>query len=121
MLCKLLLYNKVNKLHVYIYPHIPSLPFLYPGKDQFSRTCEQYWLINKQSIYGTRGLSKHCPPPFFWAFEIQSLFIEYPEAFLLYKAITKSGWALMEVDISYFQLQTNSHKLISQIYEGMAT
>ena len=30
MLCQLLLYNKVNQLYVYIYPHIPSLLHLPP-------------------------------------------------------------------------------------------
>ena len=30
MLCQLLLYNKVNQLYVYIYPHIPSLLSLPP-------------------------------------------------------------------------------------------
>ena len=31
MLCQLLLYNKVNQLYVYIYPHIPSLLCLPPN------------------------------------------------------------------------------------------
>ena len=30
MLCQFLLYNKVNQLYVYIYPHIPSLLHLLP-------------------------------------------------------------------------------------------
>ena len=30
MLCQFLLYNKVNQLHLYIYPHIPSLLCLPP-------------------------------------------------------------------------------------------
>ena len=30
MLCQFLLYNKVNQLYVYIYPHIPSLLYLPP-------------------------------------------------------------------------------------------
>ena len=30
MLCQFLLYNKVNRLYVYIYPHIPSLLHLPP-------------------------------------------------------------------------------------------
>ena len=30
MLCQLLLYNKLNQLYVYIYPHIPSLLNLLP-------------------------------------------------------------------------------------------
>ena len=31
MLCQFLLYNKVNQLYVYIYPHIPSLLHLPPN------------------------------------------------------------------------------------------
>ena len=41
MLCYFLLYNKVNQLYVYIYPHIPSLllfiffnPVLFTAKDK---------------------------------------------------------------------------------------
>ena len=30
LLCQLLLYNKVNQLYVYIYPHVPSLLHLLP-------------------------------------------------------------------------------------------
>ena len=30
MVCKFLLYNKVNQLYIYIYPHMPSLLYLPP-------------------------------------------------------------------------------------------
>ena len=30
MVCQFLLYNKVNQLYVYVYPHIPSLLRLLP-------------------------------------------------------------------------------------------
>ena len=49
MLCQLLLYNKVNQLYVYIYPHIPSLFFFLTSLLEyncFTVVC-QFLLYNK--------------------------------------------------------------------------
>ena len=39
LLCQFLLYNKVNQLYVYIYPHVPSLLCLPPTLPRFVFNC----------------------------------------------------------------------------------
>ena len=47
MLCQFLLYNKVNQLYVYIYPHIPSLLSLPPTPPSYpSRSSQSIKLIS---------------------------------------------------------------------------
>ena len=46
MLCQFLLYNKVNQLYAYIYPHIPSLLRLPPSPSHYSRWSQSTELIS---------------------------------------------------------------------------